>query len=456
MIAKLGQLLQRVAGRAVPDPFLLAVLLTGVVAIAGALTMASAGQTDIFWTLAGAWLTDFTAAPLLAFAFLMALVLVSGHALALTPAAQRFVHVVARLPRGPASSAALVAVVACAASIIHWGLGAIVGALLAREIGRDAIAHGKTVHYPLLGAAAYSGFAVWHGGLSGSAPVTVAAPGHFLADLLSPTIDGGVLPVSATLGSPLNLIITTGMLLTIAAVCFAITPADSECVPPDPLQLPPTPPDAQERPAGLLAALQHSRVTGAVFGTAATALVVIAIATGRATFSLNTVVLMFVFAGIALHGSLNTYAAAIADGARGAGAIILQFPFYFGILGIMKASGLVALLSNTLVALSTPTTFPVLAFLSAGLVNFFVPSGGGQWAVQGEILLSAGAAHGVNPVTTIMAFSYGDAWTNLLQPFWALPLLGIMGLRARDIIGYTAAVWLALGVLVPLGLLILG
>ncbi len=98
----------------------------------------------------------------------------------------------------------------------------------------------------------------------------------------------------------------------------------------------------------------------------------------------------------------------------------------------------------------------MLAFFSAGIVNLLVPSGGGQWAVQGDILLGAGDALGVPPGTTVMAFAYGDAWTNTLQPFWALPLLGIMGLEAKQIVGYTAVACVAIGVAVPLLLLVLG
>ena len=156
-----------------------------------------------------------------------------------------------------------------------------------------------------------------------------------------------------------------------------------------------------------------------------------------------------------LQGSLARYVAAIADGARGVGGIILQFPFYFGILGVMKASGLIVLVSEAIEDLATETTFPVLAFVLSGLVNFFVPSGGGQWAVQGEILARTGGELGVAHEATVMAFAYGDAWTNMLQPFWALPLLGIMGLRARDIMGYAAVVFLLMGVLVPILLLVL-
>lgn len=135
-----------------------------------------------------------------------------------------------------------------------------------------------------------------------------------------------------------------------------------------------------------------------------------------------------------------------AHAASNVGEILLQFPLYAGILGMMTASGLIQIFSDALVAVANPTTFGLLAFLAAGLVNFFVPSGGGQFAVQGPIMLSAGAELGVDPAITIMAVSYGDQWTNMIQPFWALPLLAIAGLRMRDILGYTTVVLLVTGV----------
>ena len=196
-------------------------------------------------------------------------------------------------------------------------------------------------------------------------------------------------------------------------------------------------------------------MVGYALGLAGVLYVVAAMVTGRTALNINTVNLFFLFLGLLCQGSLRRYMEAVADGARGAGAIIVQFPFYFGILGIMKASGLIDWISQWFVDVASPTSFPVLAFLSAGVVNFLVPSGGGQWAVQGEVLLSAGQSLGVDAGATVMAFSYGDAWTNMLQPFWALPLLGIMGLEAKDIIGYTGVVFLAMGLLVPAMLLLL-
>ena len=454
MIARLGRTFSRLSTRVVPDPFVLALALTGLVVGLGVLRLQGAAEPPadgVAWTLVVSWARGFSSPGGLAFALQMCLVLVTGHALALSPPVQRLVIRVATLPRSGAAAAALVAAVAALAGVLHWGLGAIVGAFLAREIARHAASRGLVVHYPLLGGAAYCGLAVWHGGMSGSAPLKVAEAGHFAEGI------AGVLPISATLFSPLNLLITGSLLVVLPGLFFAMAPkSDAECSPPDPARLAPLPRRAPVLIDSVPTWLRESPLVGIGLGSFGLVVVSAGFLRGHLAFDLNLVNLLFLFGGVSLQGRLGDYVDAIADGARGAGAIILQFPFYFAILGVMKATGMIGWISSGLAAVATTTTFPVLAFLSAGLVNLVVPSGGGQWAVQGEILLRAGADLGVAPGATVMAFAYGDAWTNMLQPFWALPLLGIMGLRARDIIGYTAVVFCVMGLLVPALLLLFG
>ena len=448
-------MLSRWSARWVPDPFVLALSLTFGVLVIAVLRLAIAGapgDDGPVWTALAGWADGFSDSGGLAFALQMGLVLVTGHAMAMSPPVQRGIEIVAGVPKTAAAATALVAVVACAAALVHWGLGAIAGALLAREIGRHAGARGVALHYPLMGAAAYAGMAVWHGGLSGSAPLVVAEGAS--ADLI------GTIPLSETLLSPLNLIVTPVLVAVIVALFYLMTPKRADqLAPPDPSRFLALPERAR-RPGGEsidgpVAWVQESSIPGRVVGAAGLLTVLSLVMTDRIGFDINSVNMVFLFVGLILQGGLRHYVEAIAEGARGAGAIILQFPLYFGILGVMKASAMIDWIAGGMVELSSPVTFPIVAFLSAGLVNLLVPSGGGQWAVQGEILLGAGADLGVAPSTTIMAFAYGDAWTNTLQPFWALPLLGIMGLKAREIIGYTATLFLAMAVVVPALLLFL-
>jgi short-chain fatty acids transporter len=450
MMNRLANSFYRVAVRIVPDPFVLALGLTAVVLLMAAMNLASLGAEGIFWKLIEGWLRGFGDAGGLAFALQMSLILVTGHALALSPPVQRLIARIALIPKSAAGSTALVAFVACAAAVIHWGLGAIVGAFLARELAIQAGRRGVAIHYPILGAAAYAGLAVWHGGLSGSAPLKVAEAGHFTETLV------GIIPVGATLGSPLNLLTTGALLLLIPLLFYVSTPKKTEeMVPPPTFGAAEREPAGTETPETAIERFQASRTPGTIVGFIGVGLVILSVALGRLPFDINTVNLFFLFLGLGFHGSLVGYANTVIDGAKGAGGIILQFPFYFGILGVMKAGLLIEAISNGLLAISNVETFPVLAFYSAGLINMFVPSGGGQWAVQAHILLNAAKSLGVAPAATVMAFSYGDAWTNMLQPFWALPLLGIMQLKARDIIGYSLLVFFLMGAVVTLTLFVL-
>ena len=174
--------------------------------------------------------------------------------------------------------------------------------------------------------------------------------------------------------------------------------------------------------------------------------------------NLNIVNFIFLFLGILLHGDLRRYVDAIGEAAAGASGILLQFPFYAGIMGMMTVRNdagvcLAGVISDFFVSISTSVTFPMWTFLSAGIVNFFVPSGGGQWAVQGPIVMPAAPQLGVEPGRAAMAIAWGDQWTNMIQPFWALPALGIAKLSARDIMGYLVIVTLFVGVVACLGFL---
>jgi len=171
--------------------------------------------------------------------------------------------------------------------------------------------------------------------------------------------------------------------------------------------------------------------------------------------NLNIVNFTFLFTGIILQRTPINYTRAVSEGTKACAGIIIQFPFYAGIMGMMKFSGLVAVIAGGFVAISNSTTYPLFAFLSAGLVNLFVPSGGGQIAVQGPIMVTAAETLNFSMPKTIMAIAYGDEWTNMLQPFWALALLGITRLRARDIMGYTMVVMVTSAVVFILGLLLL-
>lgn len=254
----------------------------------------------------------------------------------------------------------------------------------------------------------------------------------------------GAIPVGETIFSPLNLIVTGGLVVLIPLLFGLLCPSRGTRIEAERVEVPPTSPAAgadDDRPGLVPDFLERSPI--AAIALALPALVWLAMRfadRGFAALDLNTANLLFFSVGIVLHGSARRYVAAIDDAARGCAGIILQFPIYAGIIGIMVASGLAANIAGWFVAQSGGSEggLSVMTFLSAGLVNLFVPSGGGQWAVQGPIAMRAATESGVDPARLVMAVAYGDSWTNMIQPFWALPALAITGAKARDVVGYTA------------------
>ena len=167
---------------------------------------------------------------------------------------------------------------------------------------------------------------------------------------------------------------------------------------------------------------------------------------------LNTVNFLFLTLAILLHGTPRRFLASLQEAIKGGGGIVIQFPFYAGIMGIMVGSGLADTLSKVLLSVASERTLPFLVFISAGIVNFFVPSGGGQWAVQAPAILPAANALGADVARVAMAVAWGDAWTSLIQPFWVLPVLAIAGLQAKDVMGYCAMNLLLTGIIISIGL----
>lgn len=356
MLSRASDALNRFSSRWVPDPFVLALLLTLLVFAVGAGRMVAGGQgTGSFALLGLAWVDGFSLSGGLAFALQMCFVLVTGHAMALSPPLQSLIARLASVPQSASAAAAMVALVACVSGIVHWGLGAIVGALLAREIGRHSNAGGLKVHYPILGAAAYSGMAVWHGGLSGSAPLKVAAGDG--ADYT------GALSLSDLLFSTTNFVVTGSLLICIPLLFWLLTPkSEEEFVPAGTIETLPDSKVCEGEPTPI-ARLQESVWPGRILGGIGVVLMVVAVGVGPRKLDINTVNLLFFFCGLGLQGSLKRYVDTVTEGAQAAGAIILQFPLYFGILGVLKVSGLITWLSDTLVSLANEASFPLLSYV---------------------------------------------------------------------------------------------
>ena len=465
LVAGLGLLVTRTIGRWVPDPFILAIGLTALTAVlalvipgtfADSTSDAEGVGTSKFALLLEAWWGDDGLWKLLTFSMQMALVLVTGYALAASPPVRKAIEGVADLPRSTASGAVLVSAVAVGTGLLNWGLALVVGALLARAVGRSLERRGIGCHYPLLAAAGYTGLLVWHGGFSGSAPLKMTTPEN-AADVLPDSIVAeyaaqGV-PLSETLLSPMNLFVSLGLLLVVPIVFLLLVPGRPEdLASPSSLGIKfeddsdddDTPNRMMELLLGMgLGLALLVGFVAYVFGDGG----------GFGRLGLNQINAAMLGLGLLLHGTPTRYLRAVEDAARGCAGIIVQFPLYAGVMAMMAASGMLAMFAATANSISTPETLPLFTATSAAVVNIFVPSGGGQWAVQGPIALMAGVDAGVPVGKMIMSVAYGDQLTNMLQPFWALPLLAITGVRARDIVGYTALVMLVAAVWIAIGLL---
>jgi short-chain fatty acids transporter len=447
-LVRLGDRSARLAQALVPDPFVISILLA-VVAFALGLGVGNAGPLALARSFAGGMLET----ALIAFAFEMALILVTGYALAAAPGVRRLLERLADLPRTTGGAASLVAGTAMVLGLLNWGLGLVAGAFLAREVGRGFRRRRLALNYGLVGAAGYMGMLVWHGGLSGSAPLKVATAGAF-----GPAID-----VSRTLFSPLNLAVTAGLLAVIPGVFFLLGGSTAESSAPMPREQD-APEPSEAPPPGPVRWMEHSPVVMACLALPLlVALGSLLWTRGTAAVNLQTVILLFWAVGLVLHGSPLTYARAFGEGAAGAAGILLQFPIYFGVMAVMRESGAMTAVAHTFAAwaLALRDTVPpevsgsVGTFLSAALINLFVPSGGGQWALQSPLILESAQALGLERAPLVMAFSYGDQLTNMLQPFWALPLLSITGLGARHVMGYTLLAMLAALPVFLLGLVLL-
>ncbi len=447
MIRAMGRVFDKWARKWMPDPMLFAILLTFITYLLGLILTDSGPFQMIQHWYKGFW-------ELLSFAMQMCLILVTGHALATSPLVRRWIEHLAEIPKHQAGAIFLVGFTAAIASWINWGLGIIVGALMAREVGRSGQLRGIPMHYPLLGAAGYAGFLTWHGGLSASAPLLVATDKHFLVNEI------GVIPSRLTLFSTMNIVISIVLILLIPLVCMLMAPKNKEemetIVDVDPDLVKKEEVKVIPREKMVVAdKIENSVVISGIIGIAGMIYVVWFFYTKGFALDLNIVNFTFLFLGILFQRTPINYIRAVSEGAKACAGIIVQFPFYAGIMGMMKYSGLVAIIANWFVVISTATTYPVFTFLSAGLVNLFVPSGGGQWAVQGPIMVKAAQAMNFDMNKTIMAVAYGDEWTNMLQPFWALALLGITRLKAREIVGYTMVVLVVSAIVFILGLLYL-
>jgi short-chain fatty acids transporter len=296
-------------------------------------------------------------------------------------------------------------------------------------------------------------------GYSGSGPLAAATPDSFVEEQIGRTI-----PVSETIFASWNLIAVVVTVILVVAAMASLRPRDEDPV----FELPASADETDPAQAGAVAMrdrdrpntpaerVDGSRLITTVLGIALVGYLIVYFAQEGFALTLDIVNWTFLAAILLLVRSPNELGGLIGDAARNVGDILLQFPLYAGILGIMTSTGLIAVFADFFVGLASESTLGLWAFLAGGFINMFKPSGGGQFAVQAPIFLDAAQQLGVRPEVVIMGIAYGDQWTNMIQPFWALPVLAVAGLGIRHILGYTTIALLVSGVAFAVTMLLVG
>ena len=376
---------------------------------------------------------------LMEFSMQMMLILVLGYVLALSKGVDRFIGRLTALLDTHAKAVVILSFSTLVVSLLNWGLGLVFGAIFARKIAEAYAAKGLKANYGLFGAAAYSGMMVWHGGLSGSAPLKIAEAHHFLVDKI------GQIPLSETIFSSMNIFTSVMVLSLIPAFFYGM----GRLVQTQELKLTESTLHQEEKKQPKSKSLDQSRYFA--FGVATLILFIPAytlINADKLNFlNLNFINTILFALAIVAQGSMANFMKAVQKAIGSSAGILVQFPMYAGIMGIMKFSGLYLVFTHFFLDISTTSSFPLFTLLSAAIVNIFVPSGGGQWIVQGPLVVDTAIQLGVSIPKSVMALAYGDQLSNMIQPFWALPLLGITGLKAKDIFPFSLLL-MALGFII--------
>ena len=449
-VQKFGEAMADRVERWMPSPFVFAILLTYVAAVAAFVSEGSS-IADV----AMAWYGGFW--NLLTFAMQMVIILVTGTVVAYHPSVRGGIQKLVQLPSNGRQAVVLVGIGSMLVGWISWGLGLIFGAILAREMGKAANKSGMAVHYPLLAVAGYLGMSLtWGWGLSSSAGLLQATDGNIF---MAQGIIDRVVPATELVFHSYPMMLTGMSILYGSLMLWLLAPPDQNArgieqfvdleehrgegdqAGTGSTELTQASHDL-ESPADRI---DNSKILGGIL--AATGLVLFGVAfvtQGRGALNLNVFNFGFLVIGMLLYSSPARYQQEFNDAVKGSAGVILQFPFYAGIIGIMTGTGLVDTMTEALLSIATQDTFPMVAWMTGGALNIFVPSAGGEWAIVGGPMLLAAQELGVPLGQTIAAYAVGDAHTNLLNPFWAIPLLAITGLRARDMFGYGITMMLLL------------
>ncbi|WP_102227073.1 short-chain fatty acid transporter [Acidimangrovimonas sediminis] len=417
--------------RYMPDSFAIVILLTCLVMI---LAIGVEGNSPV--AVVDAWGNGFWG--LLSFTTQMSVILAMGYVLATAPIVTRGIdRIVARVTT-PGAAIVVATLAGGIGSYLNWGFGLVLGGIVARKLAVKV----RGLHYPLVIAAAYSGFTLYGYGLSSSVPLLISTPGHPMESAM------GIIPLSETIFAPPVLLCALAILIVLPIVNVMLHPRN----PAEVVEISPElrdEDDAQKNRAAatektIAETINNSRLVSLVIGVIGLCYVVSHFVQGG-SLDLNMINFIILFLGILLHRTPAAYVAQLTQGISTISGIILQFPFYAGIMAVMHASGLVQSISHLFIEISTAQTLPFWGLVSSFVINFFAPSGGGHWVIQGPFMIDAAKSLGSALNQNAMAVQLGNAWNDLVQPFWILPALALSKLRLRDIMGYTVILMFIVG-----------
>jgi short-chain fatty acids transporter len=428
-VAALGIRLADWSERWFPDPLVFAFLGVVVVYAMGVAAGESPAKLGIeagksFWSL-------------VPFTMQMTMIIIGGYVVASTRAAHAGIQWLAGLPKTPRAAITLVALVATLSSLISWGLSPILSGFLVRELSRRI----KGMDYRAAGAAAYLGTgSVWALGLSSSAAMLMATKSSLPPALFAIS---GLIPLTQTLFLWQSLAMAGIVIAASVCTAYLSAPSAARARTAESYGLHFKPPALErERHTRPGEWLEYSPVLSVAVAAILLAYLVNVFRTSPqgalAALDLNTYNLMFLTAGLLLHWRPVRFLRAVTDAVPATGGVLIQFPFYAMIFGMIVGTGLSEKLARLFVNVSTHDTFALFAAGYSAVLGIFIPSGGSKWIVEAPYVLQAAIAHHVHLGWVVQIYNVAEALPNLVNPFWMLPLLGILRIKARDLVGYTA------------------
>ena len=426
-MARLGLALANWSERWFPDPLVFALLGVVVVFIIGLFLGQSPSKMAIqggknFWTL-------------VPFTMQMVMIIIGGYVVASTPVFYAAIRWLAGIPKNPKSAIAMVAFFSMLTSLISWGLSLIFSGLFVRELTQRV----KGMDYRAAGGAAYLGLgAVWALGLSSSAAMMMATKGAIPPSLF---LISGLIPLTQTLFLWQSIATTVVLLVLSVLIAYWSAPsaenartAESYGITYEPITLKLEP---KSKPGEWL---EYSPLLTIIVAALLCWYLVDVFRTSPqgalAALDLNTYNLMFITVGLLMHWRPKRFVRAVADCVPATGGVLIQFPFYAVIFGMIVGTGISDILAKVFAAVSTHGTYPLLVALYSAVLGVFIPSGGSKWVIEAPYVLQAANLHHVHLGWVVQIYNAAEALPNLLNPFWMLPLLGILRLKARDLVGY--------------------